>query len=96
MNTIFKQRELQDSHLLDLSKRLTDKLMVRLLGNKLGLPSHDVSRCLTDNSQNIGEAAYNVLQIWFQKQDSRSSAWEELCKALDKAELKMLKREVLK
>ena len=89
-------KELEDQHLRDLSDRITDQRSLRNLGGALKLPPHKISSSIENNRHRYTEAAYELLRIWFIDKENPFVAWEELSKALEKAEMKMFKWEVLK
>ena len=64
---------LEDSHILDLSKRITSDEELSTLGVKgLGLPAFDIQSALYDNKR-IQPAAYEVLSTW------RTKAGKQKC-----------------
>ena len=89
-------KELEDQHLRDLSDRITDQRSLRNLGGALKLPPHKISSSMENNRARYTEAAYELLRIWFIDKENPFVAWEELSKALEKAEMKMFKWQVLK
>ena len=89
-------KELDDQHLRNLSDRITDQRSLRNLGGALKLPPHKISSSIENNRARYTEAAYELLRIWFIDKENPFVAWEELSKALEKAEMKMFKWEVLK
>ena len=90
------EHELTDEHLLNLAERITNENIRRKLGIALGIPNHQIQSIKSDNKQDITSAAYDMLQTWFLNMEDEYIAWEELFKALKKAELKMLIKKVLK
>ena len=90
------QGKLEDQHLRNLSDRITDQRSLRVLGGALKLPPHKISSSIENNRARYTEAAYELLRIWFIDKENPFVAWEELSKALEKAEMKMFKWEVLK
>ena len=70
--------ELNDIHIVDVGNHLTEKPQIRELGVTLGLKAREVDSILENNKDNINEAAYKVLQKWFQGQTHRTTAYVHL------------------
>ena len=88
-------RELTDKKVSALSKRITDHEQLRTLAIEgLTLPATKVQTCLTDEEK-IGDAAHKVLTGWLVSKPDRKIAYDEMCRALDKVDLKMYIAEVL-
>ena len=64
--------------ILEVADLLTVKTQVRKLGITLGLEAREVDSILENNKDNINEAAYKVLQKWFQGQTHRTTAYVHL------------------
>ena len=85
---------LEDSHILDLSKRITSEEDLLTLGIKgLALPKFKIRSALYDN-KHIQSAAYEVLSFWRQKYESSHEAFQNLIAALVKAEMNQLAAEL--
>ena len=85
---------LEDSHILDLSKRITSEEELLVLGVKgLGLPDFKIKSALYDNKR-IQPAAYEVLSAWRKQQESRHDGYQILISALEKVEMNQLAAEL--
>ena len=81
---------LEDSHILDLSKRITGEEELLTLGIKgLELPDFKIKSALYDNKQ-IQSAAYEVLSSWRQQYENSQEAFQNLIAALVKVEMNQL------
>ena len=79
---------LEDSHILDLSKRITNGEELEELGIKaLKLPEFIIKSALYNHSQSIQSAAHDVLSTWLkQQQGDRHTAYTTLRTALQKCD----------
>ena len=82
--------ELNDIHIVDVGKHLTEKPQIRELGVTLGLKAREVDGILENNKDNINEEAYKVLQKWFQGQPNRITAYVNLHRALHAVKLSLI------
>ena len=89
------RRELTDQHLVELSERIPNEVILRRLGTALGLESHEIQSAKSNNKQDITTAAYDMLQTWYLSMNNGFIAWKEIVKGLEKAKLNMLKNVVL-
>ena len=81
---------LEDSHILELSKRITSEEELLVLSVKgLGLPDFKIKSALYDNKR-IQSAAYEVLSTWRKQQESRHDGYQNLISALQKVEMNQL------
>ena len=87
-------RPLNNSHLLYVSKRITDAMNLRHLANKLGLSPHIAETAIHDN-RSIINASYQVLHQWDKNQQDKYQAMERLCSALDKIGLEYVSHKFL-
>ena len=68
--------------LIKLSAEITTPAEARTLGTVgLGVRSSVVNTCLTDNTS-INEAAFKILDHWFQNQEDPVKAYQKLCAVL--------------
>ena len=81
-------------HVVEVADHLTEKNQVRKLGFTLGLEVRQVDSILENNKDNINEAAYKVLQKWFQRQSNRRIAYINLNRALHANELSLVASDV--
>ena len=86
--------ELNYIHIVDVGNHLTEKPQVRKLGVTLGLEAREVDSILEYNKDNINEAAYKVLQKWFQSESSRTTVYANLNTALHDIKLSMIASDV--
>ena len=82
---------LTEMHLEDLSRSITTKLALRRLGiNGLELPHRIIQSALTNNQQDIRDAAFKVLSEWWKRQADPVAAFNELVTTLRKCKMKTL------
>ena len=79
--------ELTDSHIFEVSERVTRPRDVRRLGVELGLPQYAIESLLRNNLSDINEAAYRILQAWYKTQIDKREAFTKLFSALECAEM---------
>ena len=85
---------LEDSHILDVSKRITSEEELLMLGVKgLGLPNFKIQSALYDKKR-ILPAAYEVLSTWRKQQESGHDDYPNLISALEKVEMNQLAAEL--
>ena len=75
-------RELLDNDLLEISRRVTQRMRLRSLASVLKIPTHVVETELENYRDNIYEAAYRVLLDWFKDRIDKKEAFKKLCQAL--------------
>ena len=81
---------IQDEHIVDLSRRITNSQELTDLGIKaLKLPQYIVKAAMYNNGT-ISEAACDVLSTWLERQASRQQAFTDLHSALQRAEMEQL------
>ena len=79
---------LSDSHILDLSKRISCPDDYLDLGIKaLRLPDHQVDSVWTKHRPDVNLAARELLQIWKKKQRNPGEAFNNLCTSLQQCEM---------
>ena len=85
---------LEDSHILNLSEKITSDEELMKLGVKgLELPDFKIKSALYDN-KHIQSAAYEVLSAWRKQYESSQEAFQNLIAALVKVEMKQLVAEL--
>ena len=78
-NILFVSDSLQDEHVLDLSKRITNGEELMDFGIKcLGLPDFKIKTAMYDHSDSIQAATYELLSTWMKKQTDRQEAYKNL------------------
>ena len=88
--------ELNDGHLLDLSRLITSQTELRILVIKgLKLSESTVQSALTDNPGDIHAAAYFVLRTWRYWQEDQVAAFNDLVTALKKCRMNQLESKLL-
>ena len=81
---------------LKLAEEFTTKREVMTLAvTGLGIKTSKVTRCLTNNSDDISMAMYDVLSEWNKAQMDKRTAYKELCKALENINKSALINEAL-
>ena len=86
---------LKDSHVLELSTRLTSTQDLLNLGiNGLKLPRHTIQSAVHNHKDSIQDAAYDVLTKWANQQDNESAAYANITAALDKCQMNQLAAEL--
>ena len=87
--------ELEDSHILELSKRITSKQELMNLGIKgLNLPRHTIQSAVYNNKDCIQDAAHAVISDWAQKHETKSMAYENIIASLQKCKMNQLASEM--
>ena len=82
-----KNCELQDSHILELSKRITNQEELLELGiNVLGLRDFKIKAALYDHKQ-IRPATHEVLSTWVKQQVNRVEAHTNLVASLERRQM---------
>ena len=79
--------------LLEVSLRLTNKVHVRKLGFELQVAEHNITTMLEQND--INNAAYQVLKLWFENEEDKKAAYQVLRKALVDVKLTSIAYNVL-
>ena len=86
---------LSDRHLLMLSRKITKVSDLRYIGLKgLKLKGNTIDTILNNNEKDTGEAAYKILQEWYQHQKNKHKAYTKLLKALQKCDFDMIATEL--
>ena len=81
----FADVELTDSRLLKLSQLLTDEVDLGFLAAQLGISDHVSRKHVVNRRADITEAAYDLLQIWRNRQSNTREAYKRLTEALEEA-----------
>ena len=82
---------LEDSHVLNLSQRITSEHQLRDLGSRaLGVRQHIIGTALFNDRTCIQDAAYNVLSTWLKGQPSRQEAFMSMQTGLKRARMNQL------
>ena len=85
---IYISAALEDSHILELSTRITNQQDLMNLGiNGLNLPRHNVQSALYNHRNSIQDAAYAVISDWAQKHESKPKALENIITSLQKCQM---------
>ena len=86
-----EQRELTDARMVLLSSEITSKSTLRNLATVgLNVESAIINRALTNNKDDISEAAHTVLTEWRNRQPNKSIAYTRICEVLTRRKLEML------
>ena len=73
-------KELTDTRISRLSRKLTTQSDVRKLGIEgLRLESEDVDRHISDHKNDIATAAYHIIYDWRKSKDNLTIAYGEIC-----------------
>ena len=75
---------------MDLTRNITEKIDLRALGVKLGVPLTEIDAASTTNNGKITEVTYTVLRDWRRGQEDNKVAWQKLEIALQSAGLNNL------
>ena len=75
---------------MDLTRNITEKIDLRALGVKLGVPLTEIDAAITNNNSHITEATYIVLRDWRTGQGDDKVAWRNLKITLQSAGLNNL------
>ena len=74
---------LTDSHILELSRRITDAEELWVLGvNVLGLSEHEIRSTQTKYHPDINQTAHHLLTTWLRQQVDRQEAYTALLVSL--------------
>ena len=86
---------LEDVHLLELSKRITNAQDLEDLGIKaLKLPGFKIKTALYDHSDSIQAAAHDVISYWVKQQPNRQVAYITMIERLKEVQMHQLATEV--
>ena len=89
--------ELEDSHILELSKRISNKQELMNLGIKgLNLPRHTIQLAVYNNKDCIQDAAHAVLSEWALQHKTKSLAYVDIIASLQKCKMNQLASEMRK
>ena len=89
--------ELEDSHVLELSTRITNQQELMNLGiNGLNLPRHTVQSAVYNNRNSIQDAAYAVISGWALQHKTKSKAYVNIIPCLQKCKMTQLATELRK
>ena len=82
---------MEDSHILDLSKRITNEQELMELGVKaLKIPDFIIKSALYNNRTSIQSASHDVLSTWRKQQSDKYTAYTTLHTALRDCDLNFL------
>ena len=82
---------LEDSHILNLSQRITSEQELRDLGTKvLKVPEHIIDTALYNHRTSINDAAHDVLCTWLKDQPAKLEAYMNLQAGLKRAHMNQL------
>ena len=79
----------------EISRRITERMRLRSLAVKLHIPGHVVDSRLGSHKDDLYEATYQALMVWFDDQSDKEQAFEQLCQALTQISERSLITEVL-
>ena len=93
----FLSGELDDSHVLELSRRITSQSELLNLGiNGLRLRENIIDAAVYRHPQEIQNAAHDVLKEWVKRQSNRVDAYHSLLRCLKQCEMNELARDLRK
>ena len=93
----FLSDELDDSHVFELSRRITSESELMNLGiNGLKLREYIIDAALFRHPKDIQDAAHDVLTEWVQRQSNRVDAYHSLLRCLKQCEMNQLARDLQK
>ena len=93
----FLSDELDDAHVLELSRRITSESELLNLGiNGLRLREYIIDAALFRHPKDIQDAAHYVLREWVKRQSNRVDAYHSLLKCLKQCEMNELARDLRK
>ena len=88
---------LDDSHVLELSRRITSETELLNLGiNGLRLREYVIDAAMYRHPKEIQNAAHDVLTEWVKRQSNRVDAYHSLLKCLKQCEMNELARDLRK
>ena len=87
--------ELTDIMLTELSRKMTSKSDLRLIGLTLHVDSNAIDRHLHNERYEISEAAYKVLREWRNRFEDKREAYSKLRAGLRRANMSMYVGEIL-
>ena len=89
--TLYIVDTLEDSHVLNLSQRITSEQDLRIFGtNGLRVPEHVIDTALYNYRTCIQDAAHSVLSMWLKQQPNRQEAYMNLQAGLKRAQMNEL------
>ena len=84
-----------DSHVLELSHRISNSNLLLELGiNVLKLQHDDIDATLRDNCYDIENAAYCILMPWYEAQADKQQAYDALYSGLKENKLHLIATEL--
>ena len=87
--------ELEESHILELSRRITNKHELMNLGIKgLNLPRHTIQSAVYNNKDCIQDAAHAVISDWALQHKTKSLAYVDIIASLQKCKMNQLASEM--
>ena len=94
---LFISDTLEDSHILNLSQRITSEQDLRELGIRvLGLQEHITNTALYNHRTSIQDAAHDVLSTWRKQYQSSQEAYMDLKTGLKRAQMHQLAAQLRK
>ena len=81
--------------LTELSRKMTSKSDLRLIGLTLDVDSNAIDRHMHNARYEISEAAYKVLREWRNRYEDKREAFSKMCAALRRANMGMHVGEIL-
>ena len=91
MNIILFSDSLQNEHILELSKRITDGNELTEFGIKVLMFKEDtIKAAIYDHSDSIEAATHELLSKWLKQQPSRPEAYMNLLEGLKRAQMNQL------
>ena len=90
-------RTLEDEHVLNISRKVTDVGILRKLAYRgLKLEDHEIESSITNKQNDIQSAMHELLKIWCRKQNNGEEAFSNLHAALQECRLIMLADELVR
>ena len=84
-----------ESNIVQIAKRLTDKLDVVELGLNLKIERHTINTIFSNYPHSITPVADEILCVWFGRQGNKEDMYNTLGKALIETKLNQIAREIL-
>ena len=75
-------RDLTSKHILKVSRKLTEKYDIRMLGCHLEVPENTIEAIFHNKKDDIQEAVYQMLREWMKSQRTPAEAYQVLWDAL--------------
>ena len=92
---MFYSGVLDDTHVFELSKRITSESELRNLGiTGLRLSKYIIHAAMTDHPRHIQDAAYDVISEWVKQQENMEVAYKTLLQCLKRCQMNQLMAEL--